>query len=69
MEDSSDEAAVVFNVWGFGAGLQGLWLLTLVTADLIAHFIVDSQLLHFQPNLLLIFSLSWAKYVCKHDAK
>lgn len=58
-----------FCVWAFGAGLQGLWLLTRVTADLIAHFIVDSQLLHFQSNLLLIFSLSWAKYVCKHDAK
>ena len=58
-----------FYVWGFGAGLQGLWLLTCVTADLIAHFIVDSHVLHFQPNLPLIFSLSWAKCVCKHDAK
>ena len=47
---------------GVGAGLQGLWLLTHVAADLIAQLIVDSQLLHFPPNLLLIFSLFWAKY-------
>ena len=54
-----------FYVLGDGAGLQGLWLLTRVAADLIFHLIVDSQHLHFPPNLLLIISLSWAKYVCK----
>ena len=46
---------------GVGAGLQGLWLLTHVAADLIAHLIIDSQPFHFPPNLILIFSLSWTK--------
>ena len=46
------------------AGLQALGQLTHVAADLLAHLIVDSQLLHLPPDLLLIFSLSWTKYAC-----
>ena len=46
---------------GIGAGLQGLWLLNHVAADLIADLIIDSQPFHFPPNLLLIFSLFWTK--------
>ena len=55
-------------VWGVGAGLQGLWLLTRVAADLTFHLIVDPQHLHFPSNLLVIFSLSWAKYVYKFSS-
>ena len=38
--------------------------LTCVAADLLAHLIVDLQLLNLQPDLLLIISLSWAKCAC-----
>ena len=52
-----------FLCLGFGAGLQGLWLIIHVAADLIALLIVDSHLLHFQPNLLIFLCLGPSMYV------
>ena len=52
-----------FYIWGFVAGLQRLWLIIHVAADLIALLIVDSHLLHFQPNLLIFLCLGPSMYV------
>ena len=62
LEGSYHKVATFFYVLLVGALVTVL--LTRVAADLLAHLIVDLQFLNLQPDLLLLISLSWAKYVC-----